>query len=396
LLPARAHRIEIGEIEEHLSAKTNPSITRGIVDKFETDNIAPSIVAFLELSPPFLTQHSSTSIDTSTLVHPFTSSPDFVTLTSTLQKALAEKVPGYMVPRYWLAVTHIPTAGMGKADRKTLRSVAEKYDFRSRRKQQNGDSSKQEKIRTDDKYHRAARKAWARVLKIDEGEIGDDDGFTELGGDSIRFMRIVSVLRGDGWTVGFRQLGEARKLSECAKVLEKSNTSTASNGPNQPEPYRPFSLIDSDSLEPLLTEITTASDYSLSRSSITDIYPTAPSQEALLAPSFDSPVGHYYAQAVYAVKTDIETSKLEQAIKLLIERHEVLRTVFVLPETLGKTAQVVLSKDDEQVRRATTLEKLSAESEGDFERKISVSQIFALHASLRCCLTRLFCLTELA
>jgi len=185
-------------------------------------------------------------------------------------------------------------------------------------------------------------------------------------------------------------------VSECANVLKESTTSTTSNGSDRPQPYRPFSLIQSDLLEPLLTEITTSSDFSLSRSSITDIYPTAPSQEALLAPSFDSPVGHYYAQAVYAIKTDIETSKLEQAIKLLIERHEVLRTVFVLPETLGKTVQVVLSKDDEQARRATTLEKLNVDSEGDFERRISVSQTFAFQSSPRVHLMRMFCLTELA
>lgn len=267
---------------------------------------------------------------------------------------------------------------MGKADRKTLRSVAEKYDFRSRRKPQNGGSARQEKIQTDDKYHAAARKAWARVLKIDEGEIGDDDGFTELGGDSIRFMRIVSVLRGDGWIVGFRQLGEARKLSECAQVLKESDNSTSSNGTNLPQPYRPLSLIQTDLLEPLLTEITTSSDYTLSRASITDIYPTAPSQEALLAPSFDSPVGHYYAQAVYTVKTDIETSKLEHAIKLLIEQHEVLRTIFVLPETLGNTAQVVLSPEDAQVKRAATVEKIDVRENGNFEPKISVSVPFFL------------------
>ncbi|GAA5947713.1 hypothetical protein JCM3765_001046 [Sporobolomyces pararoseus] len=366
-------RIEIGEIEEHLSAKTNPGIVRGIVDKFETDNIAPSLVAFLELSPSFTAQQQASPTEPTSLVHPFTNSPEFSDLTSTLSKSLSEKVPHYMVPRYWLAVSRIPTAGMGKADRKTLRSLAEKHDFRKRRSQQTeGPNQQKQKVRTQDKYHDAVRKAWARVLKLDGKEIGDEDGFTELGGDSIRFMRIVSVLRSDGWQVGFRQLGEARKLGECAAVLkELESQSSINNGNHSEKPYKPFSLIKSDLVEPLLDEIATSNDFSLPRSSISDIYPTAPSQDALLAPSFDSPVGHYYAQAIYTVKTDIETSKLEQAIAGLIQRHEVLRTVFVLPETLGSTAQVVLSVDDEQVKRATKTKRVRVEREEEWNSTVS-------------------------
>jgi len=285
-----------------------------------------------------------------------------------------------MVPRYWLAVSRVPTAGMGKADRKTLRGLAEKHDFRGRRNQKEGRGApepNEEKVRTDDKYHAAARKAWARVLKLDETEIGDDDGFTELGGDSIRFMRIVSVLRSDGWQVGFRQLGEARKLGECAAVLKQLESEGSKiNGSGARPTYKPFSLIQPDLVEPLLDEITSSNDFSLSRSSIADVYPTAPSQEALLAPSFDSPVGHYYAQAIYSVKTDVEDSKLEQAIERLIERHEVLRAVFVLPETLGSTAQVVLSKEDEQVKKASKTKRIKIEREQDWDSTVSVRSCF--------------------
>ncbi|GAA6061495.1 hypothetical protein JCM10212_000199 [Sporobolomyces blumeae] len=370
-------RIEIGEIEENLSPKTNPAIVRGIVDKFETDKINPSLVAFLEIAPSYLSNSDSTSPADGDLVHPFTSTSDFASLVSTVQRDLGQKLPHYMVPRYWLAVTRIPTAGMGKADRKTLRGLAERYDFRrSGRNQENGDSSGDKaraKARTEDKFHDAARKAWARVLKLDESEIGDVDGFTELGGDSIRFMRVVNVLRGDGWNVGFRQLGEARKLTECAAVLRRAQTddaSTASKGDAR-KPYEPFSLVDQDRLEPLLAEITASTDFSLSRSSIVDVYPTAPSQDALLAPSFDSPKGHYFAQAVYRIQTEIASDRLESAIARMIDRHEVLRTVFVLPETLGSTAQVVLASDDEQVRRAKAVERVKILSETDWDAVVT-------------------------
>ncbi|GAA5935836.1 uncharacterized protein JCM15063_001820 [Sporobolomyces koalae] len=367
-------RIEIGEIEEHLSAKTDPAIVRGIVDKFETENIAPSLVAFLELSPSFLEQQqtkSNLSMDSTDLIHPFTLTPEFASLTSSLQKALGEKVTHYMIPRYWLAVTRIPTAGMGKADRKTLKSLAVQHDFRQRRSPKSG-ALTAEKVKTASKYHDAARKAWARVLKLDVNEIGDDDGFTELGGDSIRFMRIISVLREGGWQIGFRQLGEARKLGECAAVLERldSNNSANENVAARPT-YQPFSLITDDIRAPLLEELDSSSEFALSRSSIVDIYPTSPSQDALLAPSFDSPVGHYYAQAIYGVKTDIGIDKLEQAIERLVDRHEVLRTVFVLPETLGTTAQVVLTNSDKQVQRATKVERVRVESEGAWDQTVS-------------------------
>ncbi|GAA5932680.1 hypothetical protein JCM1841_006935 [Sporobolomyces salmonicolor] len=377
-------RIEIGEIEEHLSTKTNPALVRGIVDKFETSSTPPALVAFLELSSSFISttsdsppqQNGHTPSDPSSLVHPITSTPEFASLVSSLQKAVAEKLPHYMVPRYWLAVHRIPTQGMGKADRKMLRGLAQQYDFRGvrqRRLQAPQGGEKKNKEQTHDKYHAVARKAWARALKLDEADIGDTDGFTQIGGDSIRSMRVGSILRSEGWMIGFRQLGEARTLSECAKVLERCEADgQQASGITLPRAiYQPFSLIPSDTREPVLDELTSSSDFSLPRASISDVYPTAPSQDALLAPSFDSPQGHYYAQAVYALDSNLPLDKLDAGVKKLIERHEVLRTVFVLPEALGRTAQVVLAKEDEQVRRAAEIKRVGVEKDEDLDATVS-------------------------
>ncbi|GAA5851882.1 hypothetical protein JCM8547_000086 [Rhodosporidiobolus lusitaniae] len=389
-------RIEIGEIEAQLSSQANPFLLRGIVDVFDTDSISPSLVAYLELSPSFTAFPSSspspalngshhTTSDVSVL--PVTSSPLFLSLVDSLKQHLAEKLPAYMVPRYWLAVNRIPTQGMGKADRKVLTSLAVQYDWRaaSRKNRSNGlngnggeGQEEKEKTFTRDEQYAAARRAWAKVLRLSEEDaagIADQDEFVKLGGDSIRFMKLVAVLRSSGYEqLKYKDVVDASTLSQCAAALSRSSSSTSSSpsASNGSTPYKPFSLIPSASLSSLLSELSSHSP-SLPQSRVSDAYPTAPSQDALLAPSFDSPIGHYYAQAIYAVEpTEEELSfeKLQKGVREMVRRYEALRSVFVVTEESG-TCVVVLREEDGEVRERTEAVRVKVEEEEKMDEAVS-------------------------
>lgn len=259
-----------------------------------------------------------------------------------------------MIPRYWICIK-IPTAGMGKTDRKLLKSLGEKHNFRKSSKKIN---------QTFDESHRVVRAAWSKVLKLGEEEFDDGDGFTRLGGDSIGFMKVISLLRVAGFKITFADLVSATTLSDCAQVLASSADST----PLTPK-IQPFSLIAPERLPRILSEL--AADYSIKGEDIEDLFATSPTQDSLIAASIDST--HYFAQAVYDIEPTISTSSLVGALKKLCERHAVLRTVFVLLDESIETIQVVLKNSSLQVKQAATVVIEEYETDSEMSEAIKVS-----------------------
>ncbi|KAK4049717.1 NRPS [Microbotryomycetes sp. JL201] len=358
-------RIEIGEIEEHLSAKAHPDIFRGVVDKFETPDIPASLVALIDLSESFKAKHGSARGQDGDNVHVLSCSmsAEFQAIVEQAKRHLSDSLPQYMVPRYWLPISRVPMQGMGKTDRKTLRQLAEQFDWRQARTQarrqpangqeSNGVAHKQ----TKDEWHDAVRLAWSKVVKTDVAEIYDDDSFTKLGGDSIGFLKVVSKLKEAGFSVHFRDLVEASTLTQCAGVLRKMASSSAKTD-GRSRQYETFSLIGENQRELVLAEI--QNTFSIAASDVEDVYPTAPSQDALLAASIDCT--HYYAQAVYKLDATIDLENVKQAIIKMVERYAVLRSCFAVLDSAGTTCQIVLKARADSVQRAVTINVIESEN----------------------------------
>lgn len=324
-----------------------PSIKRGIVEK-----VGNHLVAFLLLStesPSFVPTNSTEDVTILSSVV----TEAYLRFIEEVKSQLLISLPTYMVPRYFLPISRIPTIGMGKADRKLLRALAETIDIAK--------SSSTMVKQVDDEWHGGVRQVWAKVLKMREEEIGDDDTFTRLGGDSIGFMRAVALLR-NNYSVSFANFISASSLSDFAEILRRSPpkiTSTAID-------YTPFSLIDPAQICAIMDELST--DYQISSSDIQDIYPTSPSQDSLLAASIDS--SRYYAQAVYEIESTISLDVLRSALKELVFKHDSLRTCFLVVDVVG-TIQIVLKKDNDQVTRCIQCEVIEV-AEDRLEQEISV------------------------
>jgi amino acid adenylation domain-containing protein len=98
-----------------------------------------------------------------------------------LRQELSQKLPGYMVPEYFVPVAEFPRAAGGKINRGALPSPgrqrpALQIPFVAPRNP------------TELKLARL----WTEVLGVDE--IGVDDPFLELGGDSLRAMQLMSKI----------------------------------------------------------------------------------------------------------------------------------------------------------------------------------------------------------
>lgn len=323
----RGLRIELGEIERHLQRALQGAVARGVVDLLPA-RVAKgvqqdSLVAYVVRSAAGHHHHHNDDEE---------DDDDDVEarLEEELTLELARHVPDYMVPSHWLWVNEIPTAGMGKADRKALRALAESHDFaarsrrtRARRRARAGGVERP--FEGDPRALEHVVREIAGVLGVEattetqdwrvtlDERLGGatlDTPLVALGIDSVAFLRVVMRLK-KALAIEWAQVAQATTVRLLALAISRqaglggvTMTTTTT--------YERFSLAP---------EQKASAQYD-------DAYPLSPAQEAIIADSVGS--SHYYARAVYALdgRSKISAERLARAFKQLASRHAAFRTVF--------------------------------------------------------------------
>lgn len=86
-----------------------------------------------------------------------------------------------------------------------------------------------------------------------------------------------------------------------------------------------------------------------SRDDVKDMYSLSPMQEGMLFHYImDEHSPAYFEQVSYRVSGEVNRQLVEQAFNILIQRYDVLRTVFVY-KTSKKPVQVVLKKREARI-----------------------------------------------
>ncbi|MCX4091607.1 non-ribosomal peptide synthetase [Nocardia sp. alder85J] len=145
-----------------------------------------------------------------------------------LRSYLLTRLPEYLVPASILVVEQLPTTPSGKLDRKALPepAFAAEAGYRA--------------ARTERERRLAA--LFAEVLAIER--VGVDDGFFELGGNSLQAARLVGRIRSElGAEVPIRTVLEASTVAELATRLD--------DGGRESDFDRILVLKDTGSREPL-------------------------------------------------------------------------------------------------------------------------------------------------
>ncbi|HXV49529.1 MAG TPA: non-ribosomal peptide synthetase [Candidatus Binatia bacterium] len=100
---------------------------------------------------------------------------------SSLRAALEEKLPSYMIPATFMFMQHLPLTSSGKIDRRALPASRRGRDELANRF-----------VAPRSALETVLAQLWSEVLQL--GEIGVDDNFAELGGDSLLASQIASRL----------------------------------------------------------------------------------------------------------------------------------------------------------------------------------------------------------
>ena len=268
----RGFRIELGEIEAALMA--HPAIREAVVVARE-DGQDKRLVAYLlpegERAPS----------------------------NSELREALKVQLPDYMVPAQFVTVDAWPLSPNGKVDRRALpvpgrQHTTEEFAYL-------GPRTPAEEVLVS---------IWEQVLGLEQ--IGINDNFFGLGGDSIRSLQVLSLAKNRGLNFNLQQLFKYQTVRELAAALY-----TNTNGKERRR-VQPFELV------PL-------ADRELLPEGLQDAYPLAKLQAGMIyhmALRPEDPLYHNVDSMLLRARFDGDL--LEEACARIVERHPMLRTSFAL------------------------------------------------------------------
>ncbi|MCP4153643.1 MAG: AMP-binding protein, partial [bacterium] len=212
-----------------------------------------------------------------------------------LRLCLAERLPEYMLPSYFVRLDKIPVTPNGKIDKKAL-------------PQPGADAS--EYAPPGNEIEEMLVDLWCEILEKDKEQMGVNSNFFTLGGHSLKAIILVSRLHKEiNVKIPLVELFKAptiRKLSQYIRGLKKNR-------------FVSIKPVESSAH-----------------------YPLSPAQKRLYFVNKMNPSNiNYNVPLVMDMEGDISKDKIENTFRQLIERHESLRTAYILVE--GEPAQKICS-----------------------------------------------------
>ncbi|HEX4382772.1 MAG TPA: amino acid adenylation domain-containing protein [Myxococcales bacterium] len=213
--------------------------------------------------------------------------------TAGLRAHLQGRLPDYMIPAAFVELATIPLTINGKVDQKALPLPGEARPDLARGYA--APRTVEEELLAD---------LWAEVLRLEQ--VGIDDGFFELGGDSIVSIQLVARARNAGLDLSVRSLFEHQTIRELARSLTPA-------GP-EPEDLEAFGLIS-------------AADRARLPDGIEDAYPLARLQAGMIFHSESQPEAYHDLESLH-LDGPGDPAQLRAALDRLAAMHPLLRTSF--------------------------------------------------------------------
>ncbi|HVR98550.1 MAG TPA: amino acid adenylation domain-containing protein, partial [Thermoanaerobaculia bacterium] len=221
-----------------------------------------------------------------------------------LRDYLKERLPEYMVPAAFVALAALPLTPNGKLDRRALPAPGAA-------RPELGDGYVAPRTPAEE----ALCGIWAQVLGIDE--VGVQDNFFALGGDSILSLRVVAMAEKLGLPIALPDLFRHQTVRELAQLLEETGGAAA----GRTEPPQRTAAFD----------LVAPADRALLPADMEDAYPLAMLQAGMLFHMISVPEDpSYHNVDSWQVRGRFEVAAFEEAVRRVVARHPVLRTSFDL------------------------------------------------------------------
>ena len=241
----RGFRIELGEIEAVL--KKQPGVNEAVViartDRSGDNTLYGYVAAEEELN------------------------------INTLRMGLLRELPDYMVPGYLMRIEKIPVTQNGKLDKKGLPEIQAKTENAY--------------VEPENEKEAILSKVFKEILGIERVSV--KDSFFELGGDSIKGIRVVSKVREAGYDMNIKDVMSGQTIEEISEKLKKAEVLS----------YEQGEVKGSVKATPILQ----------------------------IFKNWELKEPHHFNQAMM-IKVDGNETQVEAAIKALVNHHDMLRSVY--------------------------------------------------------------------
>ncbi|MEU1503426.1 amino acid adenylation domain-containing protein [Kitasatospora sp. NPDC005748] len=231
---------------------------------------------------------------------------------------LRGRLPEHMRPVHWTTLETLPLTPSGKTDRKALPAP---------------DRTRSELVGAfvapRSALEQTLADAFAAALGVDK--VGVHDGFFQLGGDSMRAIRAVGALRDQGLALSVQDVFARQTVAELAPLAADRPAAGAA----ETALVGRFELLDPADRERL-------------PEGLADAYPMGQVQVGMVYEMLADPERNTYQNAsTFQIVDDgpFSAEALNGAVRLLIERHEILRTSFDL-SGYSEPLQLVHAADD--------------------------------------------------
>ncbi|KAL4996439.1 hypothetical protein BDV10DRAFT_187095 [Aspergillus recurvatus] len=341
----RGHRIELSGIEQTIR-RNMPDIGHVAVEliKWETHE---GLVGFVS----FNTQKEDDAPTASSGL-PDIYLPGDETMKETLatvMESLKDSLPAYMVPDLILPLRQMPFNTSMKINRKQLRTSAAELP------QSHLDqftSTSRDGVAPTTEMELQLRDLWAEVLRIDPTDIGKNDNFLRIGGDSIIAIRLVGAARQRGISLTVSKIFKDPRLVTMAAGAAPFTESAVT------PLVEPFSMLALDRDHDMVISRVREQCRLSEGQTIEDIYPCTTLQEGLMALAVKQP-GSYVARYVYKLPKHINIVRFKACWEQTVTICSILRTRIVLLD--GQSLQVLI-KDDAAWDQPKTLDPHSLTS----------------------------------
>lgn len=218
-------RIEMGEIEHHLASHS--LLRQSLVLLPSTGRFSQHLVAVVALVS---CQGSKSQVaELKTLTGAAKKVSDHVV--ADVKNFLASRVPSYMIPHSWVVVENIPIMISAKMNRPLVKVFVE--NLQDDHQEHSGQDTRLS-INFEDPLQVRLRDIWSRVFDKSASEIGFEQSFFDLGGDSFSAMDFVAGCKAEGITITVRDVvnpGTEPTIRHIAsRIRGKLGTDSKTNG----------------------------------------------------------------------------------------------------------------------------------------------------------------------
>jgi len=328
----RGQRFELDEVEVHLRGcfSNTPYVPRGIALIASPSGIdVPLLVAFIlfdgDDTAGYLDwdKKDGPSIETSPAQQ-----QRFASLISHGRTELMRLLPGYAVPTFYIPLRSAPLTMNGKIDRKRLQqmvsavSAEEIEQFQTPAPEYQPPSSSMEK---------RLQELWRPLLGVPD--IGVNDNFFRLGGNSLLAMQLSTTARTEG-------LSLTTDTIFVNPVLVNMARATVSLSKNEDLEVAQLSLFAEEERGQILEQAALQCQMPLKL--IEDVYPTTPQQSFFIHGGINS--GSFQRQSVYLLPKSLDLERFIHSWEILATTFEILRTWMVYHLSKSGYLQVVVKK----------------------------------------------------